>query len=130
MSRTTFQGALAELYATLTTNGHPITTLSTAGVAKVYPAEPGAGGWVKPCSVTLEPAGITPTEWEVAVRVYVDDQYADRAQDLLIDATVAVGDALRDAAAFGPDQWQMGWQADLGCRVAMTEVQVGREDGF
>lgn len=132
MSRASFQGALAEVFALLASdaNGTPEAPLVTAGVAKVYDAEPGAAGWVKPCSVTVAPSGITPTDWTVEVRVYVDDQYAARAQDLLVDATVAVDALLKTGEAFGPSQWDMGWQPPLECWLARCTLQVGREDGF
>jgi hypothetical protein len=130
MSRTTLQNALAELYGLLAdSDGNPVATLSALGVAKCYPHEPGAGGWVKPCSITLFPSGIEPTEWTISVRVYVaGDVPPAEAQDFLIDVPVAVMDLL--TAGYGPDRWQMGWNIDLDCYLAMSEIVVGREDGF
>lgn len=132
MSRTTFQNALAELHALLADSSNvPVSGLSSAGAKVVYPFEPGAAGWIKPCSVTLSPSGIEPTDWLVDVRVYVDaGQDPAAAQDLLVDVSVKVGDLLRAGAAFGPDQWQMGYQPDLDCWVSVSTVRVGREDGF
>lgn len=133
MSRTTFQDALAELHGLLanTSTNVPVAALATVGVAVVYPYEPGAAGWIKPCSVTLSPAGIDPTDWLVDVRVYVDGgQNPARAQDLLIDVSVEVGKLLLAGAAYGPDRWQFGWQPDLDCWIATSTVSIGREDGF
>lgn len=133
MSRTTFQNAISELHGLLanTTTNVPVASLDAAGVQVVYPYEPGAAGWIKPCSVTLSPSGIDPTDWRIDVRVYVDGgQSMSAAQDLLIDVTVAVGDLLKAGAGYGPDRWQMGWTPELECFVALSTVEVGREDGF
>lgn len=132
MSRTTFQNALAELFALLAdTNGVPVASLSTAGAVKVYPHEPGAAGWQNPCSVTLSPGGIDPTDWVVTVRVYVAGTVLPAtAQDLLIDVTVCVGDLLFDGVGYGPDRWAFQWVTELDCWVASSEVMIGREDGF
>jgi len=130
LARTSFQSTLAELFALLAdSNGVPVSSLS--GVAKVFPHEPGATGWVHPCSVTLSPAAIEPYEWVVTVRVYVAGKVLPAvAQDLLIDTTVAVGDLLKAGAGYGPDRWAFGWVTELDCWVASSEVTVGREDGF
>lgn len=126
------QATMAEVFGLLAAdaNGTPEDALVTAGCSKVYDVEPGAPGWVKPCSVTIAPAGIDPTDWLVAVRVYVDDQYPGRSQDLLIDVTVAVDAILGDGEGYGPSRWDMGWQPELGCWIASTTLLVGREDGF
>lgn len=132
MSRTTFQNALAELFALLAdTDGNPVATLATAGAVKVYPFEPGAQGWAHPCSVTLSPSGIDPTDWIVTARVYVGGKVLPAAaQDLLIDVTVCVGDLLFDGVGYGPDRWAFQWVTELDCWVASSEVMIGREDGF
>ena len=132
MTRTTFQNAMAELFDVLTIddNGTPESSLGDAGCRKVYDHEPGAGGWVKPCAITLSPAGIEPLEWLIALRVYVDDQYGPRAQDLLVEVAVAAGALLRDAVGYGPDRFDFGWATDLGCWVGTSTLAVGREDGF
>lgn len=132
MSRTTLQNTLTELYGLLASdaNGTPRTSLATAGCAKVYDREPGAGGWVKPASITMFPSGLEPTEWTVDLRVYVDNQYGERAQDLLVDVTVAADVLLAAGAGYGPSRWDMGWSPDLDCWVSTCTLQVGREDGF
>lgn len=132
MARTTLQNTLSELYGLLASdaNGTPRTSLSTAGCSKVYDKEPGAGGWVKPCSITMAPVGLEPTEWTIALRVYVDDQYGERAQDLMVDVTVAADILLAGGQGYGPSRWDMGWSPELNCWVSMSTVMVGREDGF
>lgn len=132
MARTTFQNTLTELFALLAdSNGVPVASLASAGVVKVFPHEPGATGWLHPCSVTISPTAIEPTEWVVTVRVYVAGKVLPAAaQDLLLDSTVVVGDLLFCGVGYGPDRWAFGWVDGLDCWVASSEVTVGREDGF
>lgn len=132
MARTTFQNALAELFALLAdTNGNPVASLVTAGCVKVYPHEPGAAGVAQPCAVTISPSGIEPTDWVIIIRVYVAGKVvAEAAQDLLIDTTVAVGDLLLDGVGYGPDRWAFNWVPELESWVGSSEVMVGREDGY
>ena len=132
MSRTTLQNTLTELYGILSSDavGTPVASLATAGCVKVYPHEPGAGGVVRPCSVTIDVASIDSLDWGIAVRVYVSDQDPARAQDLKINVPVAV-DALM-TAGYGPSRWSFD-VADLSTGIihlATCELAVGREDGF
>lgn len=131
MSRTTFQNALAEIYGLLASDsaGTPRASLSSAGCVRVLPYDGAAGGAARPCSVTVSPLGIEPTDWTIAVRVYVSDQDPARAQDLLVDNTVAVDTLLAGGQGYGPSRWQFGWDETIGW-FAASEVQVGREDGF
>jgi hypothetical protein len=131
VSRTTFQNALAEMHALLgnVTTFAPVASLATAGAKVVFPFEPGAAGWVKPCSVTMSPAGMDATDWQVLVRVYVDAGQAPAvAQDLLIDVTVAVGARLASGSGYGPDEWRFDYIDALDCWVASSTVLIGRED--
>lgn len=132
MSRTTFQNSLAEVFGVLAADaaGTPEAALVTAGCKRVYDVEPGASGWLKPCSMTVAPEAIDPEFWMIAVRVYVDDQYGARAQDLLVDVTVAADSLLKAGEGYGPSRWALGWQPDLSCWLATTSLMVGREDGF
>jgi len=112
-------------------SGVPVTALSNTKVAKVFPYEPGSAGWLHPCSVTLSPTAIEPTEWVVTVRVYVAGKVVpETAQDMLIDTTVAVSTLLFNGVGYGPDRWAFGWVDGLDCWVASSEVTIGREDGF
>lgn len=132
MSRTSLQNTLAELFALLADgDGNPVASLAALDVSKVYPHEPGASGWLHPCSVTLFPSAIEPTDWTITTRVYVDGSLTPAvAQDFLIDVPVAVGDLLAAGQGYGPDRWALGWADELGCYIAASEVMVGREDGF
>lgn len=131
MSRTTFQNAIAEMHALLgdASTFAPVASLASAGVVRVYPFEPGAAGWVKPCGVTLSPAGMDATEWQVTVRVYVDGgQDRAVAQDLLIDATTAVSARLAAGSGYYPDAWTFSYIDAIDAEVATSTVQIGRED--
>lgn len=130
MSRNTFSDTLTEMFALLAdTSGRPVSSLATLRVSKVFDYEPGASGWVKPCSVTLFPSAIEPTDWTITARVYVDGAIPPKdAQQFLIDVPVAVGDLLADGQGYGPDRWEMGWSPDLDCYLATSTVLVGRQD--
>lgn len=132
MSRTTFQNALTELFGLLAdSNGVPVASLSSAGVAKVYPHEPGATGWTHPCSLTLWPAAILPVDWRVTLRLYVAGKVEPAtAQDYLIDSAVATDALLLTGAGYGPSNWEFGWSPELDCYVGTSDVMIGREDGF
>jgi len=131
VSRTTFQNALSEIYGLLASDsaGTPRASLSSAGCVRVLPYDGGAGGTAKPCSITVSPLGMEPFDWTIAVRVYVADQDQNRAQDLLVDVTVAADALLMAGEGYGPSRWQFGWEENIGWYSA-TEVNVGREDGF
>lgn len=133
MSRATLSAALDELFGLLSADGTsaPVSALTSAGVVRVLDHEPGAAGVPKPCAVTMEPVGIDPTEWVVRVRVYVAGELAPKtAQDRTVDAVVAVDSVLKAGDGYGPSSWQMGWNEELGCHIAFSDVMVGREDGF
>lgn len=132
MSRATFADAIDEMYGLLSANPPaPVQSLADAGVVRALDYEPGANGWLKPCTVTLWPSRITPEFWMVGVRVYVAPELSPRAaRDLLLSATVAVDAALKAGEGYGPSDWTLGWQDTLDCYLASSEVMVGREDGF
>lgn len=129
MSRDTFADALDEMFGLLSSGGQtPAQTLLDVGVRKVYDYEPGPTGWHKPCSVTLEPAGIDPDNWVVRCRIYISDGQGRTPQDVMVAATVAVDEALKAGEGFGPSAWQMGWNGELGCYLSFSDVQIGRQD--
>ena len=130
MSRTTFANALDELFGLLSAAGTaPKQDLLDAGVRFVLDHEPGAAGVPKPCSVTMEPAGIDPTDWMVRVRVYVAGELPPKtAQDLLVNAAVATAAVLKTGVGYGPLSWQMGWNDEIAAYVAVSDVAIGRED--
>jgi hypothetical protein len=132
LSRTTIAGAATELYNSLTVDddGNPEASLVTAGVAKVYPFEPGASGVAKPASITLTFAGWDPTNWRWTVRVYVGDQNPLVAQDMMVAIVSAADALLRDGVAFGPSEGDVQWLDEVQTWMASSEVLVGREDGF
>ena len=131
MSRTTLADALDEMFGLISATGGqtPVASLVSAGVQKVLDHEPGAAGVPKPCSVTMEPAGIEPTDWLVRVRVYVAGELPPKtAQDLLVNAVVATAAVLKAGVGYGPLSWQMGWNDEIAAYVAVSDVAIGRED--
>ena len=130
MSRATLTAALDEMFGLLSSGGTtPVQSLLDAGVLRVLDHEPGAAGVPKPCAVTMEPAGIDPTEWVVRVRVYVAGDLAPKvAQDRMVDAVVAVDDVLKAGEGYGPSSWQMGWSSEIEAYLAFSDVQIGRQD--
>lgn len=132
MSRATLADTLDEMFGLVSAGGQtPVQSLLDAGVRFVLDHEPGAAGVPKPCAVTMEPAGIDPLEWVVRVRVYVAGELPPKAaQDQMVAAVVAVDAVLKAGEGYGPSSWQMGWNEELGCYLAFSDVQVGREDGF
>lgn len=132
MSRVTFAAALDEMFGLMSTGGQtPVQSLLDAGIVRVFDHEPGASGVPKPCAVTMEPAGIDPTVWVVRVRVYVAGEKPPKdAQDLMVSAVVALDAALKAGEGYGPSSWQMGWNEELGCYLAFSDVSIGREDNF
>ena len=131
MSRTTLANALDEMFGLISATGgqNPVASLVSAGVQKVLDHEPGAAGVPKPCSVTMEPAGIEPTDWMVRVRVYVAGELPPKtAQDLMVNAVVATAAVLKAGVGYGPLSWQMGWNDEIGAYVAVSDVAIGRED--
>ncbi|MEJ7763883.1 MAG: hypothetical protein WKF86_00140 [Acidimicrobiales bacterium] len=96
------------------------------GVDSVYDYEPHreASG---PCYVTVELFAITPTDTTWAVRVY--NQLLDSPEGAAATrdvAVVAVDDRLGQNN-YGPSRWEAGFDDALGCLVARTLVDVGRE---
>jgi hypothetical protein len=117
---------IADLYRQ-SAAGVPKSSLITAGCAHVYDHEPGAAGVVKPCSITVSPAGMNTDFWLVRVRVYVTgDIPAEKGQDTLVAVMVAA-DALADEYA-GPSVWESAWIEEIGMWVAGNDLMIGRED--
>jgi hypothetical protein len=90
--------------------------------------EPQPASLPRPKAVTVSPAGVTPYEWEVAVRCYVDTT-ADivQAQDDLDQLVLACEQEL--TATITPrTTWTYAWLENLGAYVATTRLAVPRED--
>lgn len=121
MARTSLAAAKAELHALITTGGLP------AGVTVSYAHEPAPGHLQKPAAITIFTAGMSPTDYLIALRIYVTtDVDAVKAQDDL-DTLIMLVDA-RMTSGFGPSNWDVEWFADLGALVATCVFEVGRED--
>lgn len=121
MARTSLAAAKAELHALITTGGLP------AGVTVSYAHEPAPGHMQKPAAVTIFTAGMNPFFYLIALRIYVStDADATKAQDDL-DTLIMLVDS-RMTSGFGPSNWDVEWNSDLGALVATNMFEVGRED--
>jgi hypothetical protein len=80
-------------------------------------------------AVTVATAGITDTEWQLVVRVYVTTRTGDfdTAQDSLDDLMTATDAALGDAN-IPRSSWQVSYVADLECLVGSSIVAYPRDD--
>jgi hypothetical protein len=77
--------------------------------------------------MTVSPAGMTPTDWMIRMRVYVTgDLPPEKGQATLIAVMVAA-DGLMDAYA-GPSNWESAWIDDISMFVAGNDLAIGRED--
>jgi hypothetical protein len=103
-------------------------TLSAAVTYSVMDHEPAPGGLSKPMYVTVNPAGISPTEYLLAVRCYSDTSQApvDRALDRLEGMVQAVEDALPSAVPHGT--WQMEWSELHNAYIATLVAEYPRDD--
>jgi hypothetical protein len=123
VARNSLAAAKAELYALLQTGGTP----TVSGVTAVFDYEPFSGQSAKPVAMTIFTAGMTPTDYLIALRIYhtteVDVAAAQAALDTIIQAT----DALM-TSGFGPSEWTVEFQVDIAALVATNVFQVGRED--
>jgi len=128
MTVDTFANSIAHVAALLAnTSGVPNVSMVAAGCAHVYDHEPGASGVLKPCSVTVSPAGMTPEFWLIRTRVYVTgDLDPKKGQALLIDVMNAVDD-LMDAYC-GPSNWESAYIDEIEMFVAGNDLMIGRED--
>lgn len=121
MSRNSIANAKAELYALITTPALP------TGVTAAYPFEPLPGQGAKPVMVTVATAGMTAVDYLLALRVYVSaDADAEWAQATL-DTLILTLDG-RMTSGFGPSNWEVDWDPELGAFVAVNTFLVGRED--
>lgn len=129
MSRTTLAATKAELYGLLWSANAP--TFSASGVdaasVHVYDHEPKAMS--HPFSVTIATAGMTPTDWVIAVRIYADTARADAktAQDQLDLLVPAVDAKIGSNGGFGPSAWEIVWDPDLDALVATNLLNIGRD---
>lgn len=77
-------------------------------------------------TVTLSPAGMTPTEYRVRVSVYAHAGNSMPAAIASVEALVSTVDArLTDAPR---SEWATAYEPELECWASHTIVDVGRED--
>lgn len=118
MARTSLAGARADVATALN---------SVSGVTTAYDHEPVAHD--KPVALTVSSAGIAPTDYLIAVRIYVTTEIpVEDAQDKMDSVLEAADNALPSWA--GPSQWSIEWDQEQGQLVATCVLEIGREDGF
>ena len=126
MPNTSLAQALTDLYTHLTAT-------AMTGVSKVYDHEPGAIK-AEDRSVTVSCAGITPDDFQLAVRIYVKVSDARNAQDRIYDLVQVVdarlGQRVGNVTPWGPSRWDIGYDADSGAHIAQTLLDAGRQDYF
>lgn len=134
MAPTSLANAKADLFARLaanTTTGAPAAGLTS--VSRVYGYEPNSGEIVKPTSVTILTAGVTPEFFRFQVRIYCADATQDitqaRLDTAINEVDTLLGRGINDPY-FGASQWEIDYVDELDCWIAITECQVGREDYF
>lgn len=102
--------------------------LDTALSYPVMDFEPEPGGLSKPAYITLGAAGITPTEWQIAVRCYSDTSRTkpDTALDRLQDMCTAVEDAMPVQIPRG--NWTLAWDEAQNAYVGTLIAEYPRDD--
>lgn len=127
MARTSITATKTEIAALLAPAGVP----ATSGVTAVYAYEPAGGQMQGPTTISVFTAGMTPTEWMVAVRIYqtvdIDAADAQATMDTILPATDRL---LGSTGRYGPSQWEVEMDPVIGKLVATCVLQVGREDGW
>jgi hypothetical protein len=90
--------------------------------------EPLPGGLTKPTYITVGVAGVTPTEYQFAVRCYSDTTrtQVDTALDRLEDMITAVEDAMPVEVPRG--NWQLAWVEDQNAYIGTFIAEYPRID--
>ena len=90
--------------------------------------EPGPGQLAKPVYVTVNPAGLSSTEYLLAVRCYSDTSQTklDTALERLEGMVQAVEDALPSSVPQGT--WQLEWSELHNAYIATLVAEYPRDD--
>lgn len=125
MSRDSLANTKTELAGIIAPGGTP-----PAGVTAFYSFEPYPGQASRPVWVTLSTAGMQPTEYVIAVRVYVatDTNSADQAAATLDTLIESIDQLIGSTGRFGPSNWETEHDQELVAYVATNLLVVGRED--
>lgn len=126
MATNTFVACISDLFNVLASDS--VGTSRVSGVTKVYAYEPANHQSLKPVVVTISPAGMTPYDWTIALRVYqTTDVDPAAAQSNIISMTTAI-DSLLFSTVYGPSNWTFDLNNDLGVIVATAILEVGRTE--
>lgn len=123
MSVDTLVNAKAELYGLLQTGGTP----TVSGVTVVYDHEPKKIDG--PVAVTLSTDGMSPTEWRIALRLYISISADQKAGWDSVDSLMPAVDH-KINAHFGPSDWTVERTEQGDYLVATNILEVGRADYF
>lgn len=104
------------------------TTLDAAITYSILDYEPGPGDLAKPTYVTLGVSGITPTEYQFAVRCYSDTSRVkpDTALDVLEDMIQAVEDGMPVQVPRG--NWNLEWSELFNAYIGTFIAEYPRDD--
>lgn len=135
MARDTLAHTKAELFAlfasdTTKPRSTPVAALTAVGFVQVFRGDPRSVP--RPLSLSVATAGVTPTDWTFAVRVYATADDDDLApQDRIDLALPAVDELLMSDDGFGPLNWAgPDWDDALQAFVATCTLTAGRQDYF
>ncbi len=80
-------------------------------------------------TITVSTAGVTPTDWQLFIRVYVSAVQSSGGQDRLddlVEAIETVGDSLGSTSP--RSVWEFAYDEGKDCFVMLTTVDYPRED--
>lgn len=129
MGATSIADARSDLYALLcsnTTTGAPHATLTA--ITRIYDHEPMAGDILKPASATILLRSVDHDYFYFDLRVYATDGTQSITQARLDTALQQLDQRLSSTAQFGPSNWSVDWLEDVSAWMAVSQLQVPRED--
>jgi hypothetical protein len=103
-------------------------TIADGVTYNVLDHEPAPGGLAKPTYITVGVAGVTPTEYQFAIRCYSDTSrtQVDTALDRLEDMIAVVEDAMPVEVPRG--NWQLAWVEDQNAYIGTFIAEYPRID--
>lgn len=124
MARTSLASTKTDLY-------NALSSPAISGVTSVYAYEPAPGQMLRGTTLTVFTAGVDPDTFLFRIRVYVDTSVdAHAAQDTLDTVLQLVDARLGTLGWAGPSNWAIDWIEDAGAIVALSTLEVGREDAY
>lgn len=119
--------SLAAAKAALLTTFFPAGVPAVSGVLVVFDFEPTRAELSAGVSMTISSAGITPTDYRTAVRIYVKVSGSSKAAQDLMDGLVTAADAL-PSSVFGDSNWRIRYLEADDLLQAECIYESGRDD--